>query len=158
MSRYKQRLWVVVLPMIVGMGVFTAWDARATTGGCLIPTLAVGEFSEDFFDALDSEAGGFAEDESLCKRQCADYREGCKKVAKRSFECAKAATRSLSNALREACRELSESESRRECRAEVDEEEDFILDILNEEKSFARDLCDLAYEECRVDCELYDLK
>jgi hypothetical protein len=150
MRKHKRILWLAVLPMIVGMGVFTASELRATSGGCFFPSVAVDGFAEDFFDSLIFE--GLSEERRLCLQQCNDFRTGCKNVCKNSRECVDSALTSFLNAFKRTCNELS-GEDRRACLSEIDAEGRSARDFVREDKDGAREDCQADFEDCRAACE-----
>jgi hypothetical protein len=154
MSWCKRLLGLAVLPMIVGLGVFIATEARATTGGCLVPTDAVSEFTEDFFDAIFFEWGDLSENESTCKKQCNDYRDGCMQVAKKSDQCFKAAWKSIFDGVSRECKDLSDKSDRKSCSKSFKAIEDEGLEELKEDKSLARAFCKDEHDDCRDACSL----
>lgn len=129
---------------------FVPGSARATTGGCLWPTIMLSLYFDSGSGAV--ILGDLSEDQSTCRKQCGALLKGCLDVVASAAECFGGDIDSLFASEQAQCNEIGGGEGKA-CRQENQSDQKSFRDGLREALAVSRDECRAAHDECLAICD-----
>ena len=129
----------------------------ATTGGCLVPSLAVSQYLSTIGNNILFD---LASNENICKEQCDELANGCVGVANAAAKCALRSVSSEAQADVAGCKEDQPAvqgegggSGQGQCKRSVRSGFQSFQDFINSDQSSAQDNCENARQNCISSCE-----
>jgi hypothetical protein len=119
-----------------------ASEAKATSGGCFVPSLAV-------FMLLDEAPEDFVNSQNRCREQCGKIDSTCRRVANSAASCLRALFKGERGFDLVDC---TEEENVQECRSDVRDDFSDAPAFIREDLMYANDECKAYREACRDSC------
>jgi hypothetical protein len=150
---YRLSRWLFVgafgFALVVGALALRPSDACATTGGCLIPSVAVSTYLDTIGSSIRSD---LSSDLARCRNQCVEVKEGCAGVCDAAERCTLRAVDSELDADRLGCRDLSGA-ARQSCEQSAKSSWEGFKSFVNSDKSSAQQTCAANVNSCFSQCE-----